>query len=103
MQNGSSAPPTGREILDADALGRTLARLAHELIERNAGVDSLALVGIHTRGVPLARRLQGLVSLIPGLYSTGYDVGGSSFGTGSSPGARTFGRAGGNGLDAPEL
>ena len=62
MQNGSSAPPTGREILDADALGRTLARHAHELIERNAGVDSLALVGIHTRGVPLARRLQGLVA-----------------------------------------
>jgi pyrimidine operon attenuation protein/uracil phosphoribosyltransferase len=62
VENGSSAPATGREILDADALGRTLARLAHELIERNADVESLALVGIHTRGVPLARRLQGLVA-----------------------------------------
>lgn len=62
MENGSSAPTTGREILDADALARTLARLAHELIERNADVETLALVGIHTRGVPLARRLHGLVA-----------------------------------------
>jgi hypothetical protein len=46
--------------------------------------------------IPYSRSLQGLVALIPGLYATGYDVGGSSFGTGSSPGARTFGRAGGN-------
>ena len=61
MENGSSAPVAGREILDADALARTLARLAHELIERNDDVEHLALVGIHTRGVPLARRLQRLV------------------------------------------
>ena len=61
MENGSSAPVAGREILDADALARTLARLAHELIERNDDVERLALVGIHTRGVPLARRLQRLV------------------------------------------
>jgi pyrimidine operon attenuation protein/uracil phosphoribosyltransferase len=62
VKNGSSAPLTGREILDADALARTLARLAHELIERNDDVASLALVGIHTRGVPLARRLRTLVA-----------------------------------------
>jgi pyrimidine operon attenuation protein/uracil phosphoribosyltransferase len=62
VENGTSAPLTGREILDADALARTLARLAHELIERNDDVESLALVGIHTRGAPLARRLQGLVA-----------------------------------------
>ncbi len=61
MQNGPSAPAQSREILDADALGRTLARLAHELIERAEDVDSIALVGIHTRGVPLARRLSELV------------------------------------------
>ena len=46
--------------------------------------------------LPYSRSLQSLVSLVPGLYGTSYDVGGSSFGTGSSPGARTFGRAGGN-------
>jgi pyrimidine operon attenuation protein/uracil phosphoribosyltransferase len=67
VKNGSAAPATGREILDADAFGRTLARLAHELIERNDDVSSLALVGIHTRGVPLARRLRELVSERSGL------------------------------------
>jgi len=45
--------------------------------------------------LPYARSLTGLVSLIPGLYATSYDVGGSNFGTGSGPAARTFGRSGG--------
>ena len=45
--------------------------------------------------LPYSRSLTGLVSLIPGLYATSIDVGGSSFGTGSGPAARTFGRAGG--------
>ena len=62
MENGSSAPIAGREILDADALARTLARLAHELIERNDDLDRVALVGIQTRGVPIARRLCALVA-----------------------------------------
>ena len=61
MQTRSTARGTAREILDTDALARTLARLAHELIERTDDLDELALVGIHTRGVPLARRLQELV------------------------------------------
>jgi pyrimidine operon attenuation protein / uracil phosphoribosyltransferase len=67
VENGSTVPVQGREILDADALARTLARLAHELIERNDDVASLALVGIHTRGVPLARRLAALVGERSGL------------------------------------
>jgi hypothetical protein len=46
--------------------------------------------------IPYSRSLTGLVSLLPGLYATSYDVGGSSFGTGSGPAARAFGRAGGN-------
>jgi hypothetical protein len=45
--------------------------------------------------LPYSRSLTGLVSLIPGLYATSIDVGGSSFGTGSGPAARTFGRTGG--------
>jgi pyrimidine operon attenuation protein/uracil phosphoribosyltransferase len=56
------ARENAREILDEEALGRTLARLAHELIERAGDLEQLALVGIHTRGVPLARRLQALVA-----------------------------------------
>ena len=48
-------------VMDADRIGRTLTRIAHEIVERNKGVDGLALVGIRTRGVPLARRVaQGL-------------------------------------------
>ena len=45
--------------------------------------------------LPYARSLTGLVALIPGLYATSLDVGGSNFGTGSGPAARTFGRTGG--------
>ena len=44
-----------RTLLDADAVSRTLSRIAHELIERNDDLEELALVGIHTRGVPLAQ------------------------------------------------
>jgi pyrimidine operon attenuation protein/uracil phosphoribosyltransferase len=53
--------PAGRVLLDAEAIGRTLSRIAHEIIERNDELDSVALVGIHTRGVPLARRLRRLI------------------------------------------
>ena len=48
-------------VLDADRISRSLTRIAHEIVERNRGVDDLALVGIRTRGVPLARRLAHLL------------------------------------------
>jgi pyrimidine operon attenuation protein/uracil phosphoribosyltransferase len=44
-------------VMDADRISRTLTRIAHEILERNKGVDDLALVGVRRRGVPLARRL----------------------------------------------
>lgn len=44
-------------IMDADRMSRTLTRIAHEIVERNRGVQSLAIVGIRTRGVFIARRL----------------------------------------------
>ena len=56
---GRKAP---KILLDSPALERTLSRIAHELIERNADLDALALVGIHTRGVPIANRLRALVA-----------------------------------------
>jgi pyrimidine operon attenuation protein / uracil phosphoribosyltransferase len=49
-------------LLDAEAIDRTLSRIAHELIERNDELGAVALVGIHTRGVPLAARLRRLVA-----------------------------------------
>jgi pyrimidine operon attenuation protein/uracil phosphoribosyltransferase len=53
--------PAGRILLDADAIQRTLSRIAHEIIERNDDLERVALVGIHTRGVPLAHRLRRLI------------------------------------------
>jgi pyrimidine operon attenuation protein / uracil phosphoribosyltransferase len=44
-------------VMDAVRIGRSLARIAHEILERNRAVEELALVGIRTRGVPLARRI----------------------------------------------
>jgi pyrimidine operon attenuation protein/uracil phosphoribosyltransferase len=44
-------------VMDADRISRTLTRIAHEIVERNKGVDDLALVGVRTRGVHIARRL----------------------------------------------
>ncbi len=44
-------------VMDADRMSRSLTRIAHEIVERNRGIDDLALVGIRERGVPLARRI----------------------------------------------
>jgi pyrimidine operon attenuation protein / uracil phosphoribosyltransferase len=53
--------PAGRVLLDGEAIGRTLSRIAHEIIERNDELETVALVGIHTRGVPIAQRLRRLI------------------------------------------
>lgn len=47
-----------KQLLGADEIRRAIARLAHEVVERNEGVESVVLVGLRTRGIPLARRLQ---------------------------------------------
>jgi len=49
--------PPMPQVMDADRMSRALTRIAHEILERNRGLDEIALVGIRTRGVPLARRL----------------------------------------------
>jgi pyrimidine operon attenuation protein / uracil phosphoribosyltransferase len=53
-------------VINGERMGRTLARIAHEIVERNRGADELAFVGIRARGVPLARRLASLVQQITG-------------------------------------
>jgi pyrimidine operon attenuation protein/uracil phosphoribosyltransferase len=55
------APIQGKSVLDAEALSRTLSRIAHEIIEGNPSIEDVALVGIQTRGVPLAQRLARLI------------------------------------------
>jgi pyrimidine operon attenuation protein / uracil phosphoribosyltransferase len=44
-------------VLDAARISRSLARIAHEILERNHAIDELALIGIRSRGVPLAKRI----------------------------------------------
>jgi pyrimidine operon attenuation protein / uracil phosphoribosyltransferase len=53
-------------VMDADRISRALTRIAHEIVERNRGVDDLALVGVRSRGVPLARRLARSLTEIAG-------------------------------------
>src|SRR5688500_18786127 len=56
-------------VMDADRIGRTLTRIAHEIVERNRGTEDLALVGVRTRGDHLARRLARALRGI-----TGHDI-----------------------------
>ena len=53
-------------LLDEAAIARTLTRIAHEIIEANPDLGRVALVGIHTRGVPIAQRLRRLIQEFSG-------------------------------------
>lgn len=53
-------------VMDADRMARSLARIAHEIVERNRGVEDLALIGIRARGVPIAERLANELAAIAG-------------------------------------
>ncbi|HEV2902834.1 MAG TPA: bifunctional pyr operon transcriptional regulator/uracil phosphoribosyltransferase PyrR [Gaiellaceae bacterium] len=55
------AQTSARVLLDEAAIARTLTRIAHEIIEGNPDLERVALVGIHTRGVPLSQRLRRLI------------------------------------------
>jgi len=57
-------------VMDADLIARALTRIAHEIVERNRNVSDIALVGVRSRGVPLARRIARALHDI-----TGDDVG----------------------------
>ena len=60
------APAPG-PLLDAEGIRRTTRRLAHEIVERNTGVDRLVLVGIQRRGATLAQRLAALIEEFEGV------------------------------------
>lgn len=55
------------EILDEQAINRALTRVSHEILEKNKGGEDLVIVGIKTRGVPLAKRIQEKIQKIEGL------------------------------------
>jgi pyrimidine operon attenuation protein/uracil phosphoribosyltransferase len=57
------------EVLSSDDVDRTLRRIAHEIVEKNPDLSEVAVVGVHTRGVVLSRRLHALL-----LELTGVDI-----------------------------
>ncbi|PUU87220.1 bifunctional pyr operon transcriptional regulator/uracil phosphoribosyltransferase, partial [Halanaerobium sp.] len=56
-----------KELIDSAAMGRAITRIAHEILEKNKGTEDLVLIGIRTRGVPLAERLAAKVEEIEGI------------------------------------
>ena len=65
---GALTTPSATEVLGAPEIGRALNRIAHEILERNKGGGDLVLLGIPTRGLPLARRLAAKIAEVePGL------------------------------------
>jgi len=61
-------PSTARvRVLDAASIDRSITRIAHEIVERNRGLGAIGLVGVQTRGVPLARRLAAKLRAIEGV------------------------------------
>lgn len=55
------------QLMNGEAIDRSLKRIAHEILERNRGTEGLCLVGIHSRGVPLAKRLAENIKQIEGV------------------------------------
>ncbi|KGN42561.1 uracil phosphoribosyltransferase [Knoellia aerolata DSM 18566] len=66
--SSESTPATGegRTVLGAGDISRALRRIAHEILEANKGADGLVLLGIPSRGVPLARRLAAIIAEVEG-------------------------------------
>ena len=66
-----AAPPTspsaGRTVLDEPDISRALTRIAHEILERNRGATDLVLLGIPSRGVPLAHRVAARMAAVEGV------------------------------------
>ncbi|HSE69361.1 MAG TPA: bifunctional pyr operon transcriptional regulator/uracil phosphoribosyltransferase PyrR [Nocardioidaceae bacterium] len=67
VQADGSLDRSGRTVLDARDISRALTRIAHEILERNKGAHDLVLLGIPTRGVPLARRIAAKISAVEGV------------------------------------
>ena len=54
------------QLMDEKAIGRAITRISHEIIERNKGIEDVVLVGIKTRGVPIADRIGKKIQQIEG-------------------------------------
>jgi pyrimidine operon attenuation protein/uracil phosphoribosyltransferase len=62
----TAVPEDSRPVLDASDVSRALTRISHEILERNKGCQDLVLLGIPSRGVPLARRIAARLAQIEG-------------------------------------
>ncbi len=68
MPAETTAPSAdGRTVLDARDISRALTRIAHEILERNKGARDLVLLGIPSRGVPLAQRIAAKIASVEGI------------------------------------
>ena len=66
-ESTSEPPPEGRTVLDERDIARALTRISHEILERNKGAADLVLLGIPSRGVPLARRVAARIAAVEGV------------------------------------
>lgn len=64
--DGEGPVVNGSTVLAAEDIRRAIRRIAHEIVERNRGLDDVVLVGMRTRGVPLAARLASVIQEIEG-------------------------------------
>jgi len=64
---GVAGSVTSRVVMEADQIARACARMAHQILEANQGADGLVLLGIPTRGVPLAHRLANVMDEMEGV------------------------------------
>src|SRR5207253_8679663 len=62
-----SNPEQAITILDKEGMRRALTRIAHEILEHNGGTEGLILMGVRTRGLPLARRIADLITQFEGV------------------------------------
>jgi len=56
-----------RQLLSAEEIGRTLQRLAHEIVEKSGGTKDLVLIGVRRRGVPISQRLAKIIHTFSGI------------------------------------
>jgi pyrimidine operon attenuation protein / uracil phosphoribosyltransferase len=62
----TGGPDNGRTVLDSGDISRALSRISHEILERNKGAEGLVLLGIPSRGVPLAERIAERIAAVEG-------------------------------------
>jgi pyrimidine operon attenuation protein/uracil phosphoribosyltransferase len=67
VPGAEASPDPGRTVLDETDIARALTRISHEILERNKGADDLVLLGIPSRGVPLAHRVAERIASVEGL------------------------------------